>query len=71
LNTLAQHEVISDDPTEADKDGKTQLWRVRERNKLDMMRIILAQFRVVALIFGTALLWNFLKPYYLRIWQKH
>lgn len=52
LNALAQNQVLSDDPTEADKNGDTQLWRVRKRNKLDVMAMVMAQFRVVAMLFG-------------------
>lgn len=52
LNTLAQNQVLSDDPAEADKNGETQLWRVRKRNKLDVMAMVMAQFRVVAMLFG-------------------
>lgn len=52
LSALAQNQIISDDPTEADKNGDTQLWRVRKRNKLDILAMIEAQFRVVAMLFG-------------------
>lgn len=52
LSTLAQNQVLSDDPTEADKNGDTQLWRVRKKNKLDIMAMVMAQFRIVSMLFG-------------------
>lgn len=55
LSALAQHEVLNDDPTEADKNGKTQYWRVREKNNLDVLAIILAQFRIVVMLLGPVL----------------
>lgn len=61
LNALAQNQVLSDDPTEADKNGDTQLWRVRKKNKLDIAAMIMAQFRLVAMLFGPAFAMEFFK----------
>ncbi|MDO8655766.1 MAG: hypothetical protein Q7K45_00880, partial [Nanoarchaeota archaeon] len=55
LDVLAQHEVIADDPTEADEDGHTQLWSMKKKNKIDMLAVVMMQFRIISALLGEVL----------------
>lgn len=61
LTGLAQKNVISDDLTRADKDGKTQYIRMKERNGADWKAIWKMYARLIILLLGPVAGMQFLK----------
>src|SRR3989344_146434 len=61
LHVLAQHEVLSDDPNQADEKGRTQFMRVKEELGADKLAVLLAYVRLIIQLFGPAFGMEFLK----------
>jgi len=61
LTGLAQHEVISDDPNEVDKKGKTQLVRMKEENEADSKAKLYVYVRLIILLLGPIAGMEFIK----------
>lgn len=61
LDGVAQHEVISDNPEEADEEGKTQLMAMKEEHKANMKAVLAEYIRLILFLLGPVFGLQFLK----------
>lgn len=61
IDGLAQHDVLSDDPEEADEKGQTQAMRMKEEHEADLKAVLMEYVRLILLLLGPVVGLQFLK----------
>lgn len=61
IDGLTQHDVLSDDPEEADEKGQTQAMRMKEEHEADLKAVLMEYVRLILLLLGPVVGLQFLK----------